>query len=145
MTIADVLFLSRAMGAPVPGGADPVKWCGAALANPERRAAAHAHIEALIGQLPTEEDAARTPIKVPRRNAVPVDPETLVVRDGNGDALGRWHKGLSSNGYRAKYVGRCPCESGEMFQDCHGADESNAAPIAANAGNAQDAPGEEPT
>lgn len=116
MTIADVLFLSRAMGAPVPGGADPAKWCGAALANPERRAAAHAHIEALIGQLPTEEDAARTPVEAekPAPQAIRHLPQSV-----------------------------CACESGKAFADCHGADDYYAKPIAANAGNAQNAAGEE--
>jgi hypothetical protein len=109
MTIADVLFLSRAMGAPVPGGADPVKWCGAALANPVRRAAAHAHIDALIGQLPTEEDAARTPVE---REPPKAQQQDNIVTDGDGYTLGEWRAG--------KYGGYCPCESGEMFQDCHG-------------------------
>ena len=96
MTIetADMKFLSRAMGAPVPFGADPEKWTRAALLNGEKRAAGVATIEALLYQLPTPEDAARTPVEaeMPKRIAY--------AAPGAADL--------------------CPCESTLLFSDCHG-------------------------
>ena len=111
--IADMKFLSRAMGAPIPFGADPEKWTRAALLNGEKRAAGMATIEALLGQLPTPEDAARTPVEVPKRSAYPIDP---VVRNKADDAIGRWHGSAPMQ----QYVGLCPCESALPFSDCHG-------------------------
>ena len=96
VTTQDIVFLSRAMGTPVPAVVDPSKWFDAAMANPARRAAGIAHIDALLGQLPTEEDAARTPVESERRDALPERP--VWTEDG------------------------CPCESGKDFGECHGAD-----------------------
>ena len=96
MTTQDIVLLSRAMGTPVPAVVDPSKWFDAAMANPARRAAGIAHIDALLGQLPTEEDAARTPVESERRDALPERP--VWTEDG------------------------CPCESGKDFGECHGAD-----------------------
>lgn len=92
--IADCLFLSRAMGVPVPAGKDPLKWTRGALANPECRVAGIAHIGALLYQLPTPEDAARTPVEaeVPKRIAYAAPGATDL----------------------------CPCESALPFSDCHG-------------------------
>ena len=121
MTIetADMKFLSRAMGAPVPFGADPEKWTRAALLNGEKRAAGVATIEALLYQLPTPEDAARTPVETPKRSAYPIDPKVYAVSDGfhsEGEWLGQWgnHNGA------AYYEGLCPCNNGKGFGDCHG-------------------------
>lgn len=119
--IADCLFLSRAMGAPVPAGKDPQKWTGVAMANGERRAAGIAHLGALLGQLPTAEDFERVPAETPKRSAYTVDPKVYAVSDGfhpAGAWLGEWRsvKGV------AHYEGMCPCNNGKGFGDCHGAE-----------------------
>ena len=120
-TIQDIRFRCRAMGMVGAATDDEArKWHAAAVLNPERIAMAAGAFSLLLDMLPTPEDAARTPVEVVKRNAVPVVPESLIVRDGNGDALGRWHG--------AKYIGLCPCESGVDFADCHGAD-SLASPV----------------
>ena len=111
--IADCLFLSRAMGAPVPAGKDPQKWTGAAMANGERRAAGIAHLGALLGQLPTGEDFERVPVETPKR--VGVTKQTVYAANGwqvLGDAF------PDGSGY----TGLCPCESGKGVAICHGAD-----------------------
>lgn len=95
-TTADMTFLCRAMGAPVPQGADVERWYAGALAHPARRAMAEGAIVNMLAMLPTEEDFARMPVETPKRNAVPIpsqDPRGL-----------------------------CVCESGRMFDDCHGLD-----------------------
>lgn len=78
--IADCLFLSRAMGAPVPAGKDPQKWTGAAMANGERRAAGIAHLGALLGQrVPVEREK---PAPMPRM-PLHEDPCPCEARYGN--------------------------------------------------------------
>ena len=110
--IADCLFLSRAMGVPVPAGKDPLKWTRGALANPECRVAGIAHIGALLGQLPDEEDAARTPVEAEKPAAQPIRhlPQSM-----------------------------CACESGKVFADCHGFDDSDADSVASRSEHAQGA------
>ncbi len=111
MNQADCMFLSRAMGAPIPFGADPEKWTRAALLNGEKRAAGMATIEALLGQLPTPEDAARTPVEVPRRDGV--TKQTVYAANGR-TVLGHAFPDGSN------YTGLCPCESGKGVAICHG-------------------------
>ena len=110
--IADCLFLSRAMGVPVPAGKNALLWTRAALANPECRVAGIAHIGALLGQLPDEEDAARTPVEAEKPAAQPIRhlPQSM-----------------------------CACESGKVFADCHGFDDSDADSVASRSENAQGA------
>lgn len=73
--------------------------------------------------LPTEEDAARTPTEAPPR--APTIPENLpddvttagkVVRGSDGAVLAH----ITPEG---RIVGLCPCESGHGFSLCHGADD----------------------
>lgn len=101
MTVADMIFQARMMGAPVPAGTSERnlrKWISAAIQNPEKRAAGIARMDMLIANQPTEEETARTPVEVPGRDCIPV-----------AEPVG-WYD-------------ECPCESGAWFQDCHGANE----------------------
>jgi hypothetical protein len=121
-TTSEHEFLARLMGSPTraerspgDGGLTPPqmeKWVAAAASSPEKRAAGVARLDAIMGMLPTDEDFARVPVEVPRRNAHPVDPK---VYDGAGDEIGEVT--------RMGYVGLCPCESGNGFRVCHGAPE----------------------
>lgn len=96
MTNNDLVFLSRIMGAPFTGAAEKLPaWYAAAASNPEKRAAGLGRIAGLLEMLPTEEDAARTPVEATRPAA-----ESL----------------------RQNPNGFCACESGLAFQHCHGAD-----------------------
>jgi hypothetical protein len=99
MLNADMVFLSRVMGAPVPAGmtaAQLPSWFGAAVSNPEKRAVGLGRIAGLLEMLPTAEDAARTPAEASRVDV----------------------------GYLAQNPdGPCVCDSGLPFLDCHGRGE----------------------
>jgi hypothetical protein len=96
--IADIKFLVVAMGA-IPR--DPLtesdlrKWAQAAAENPTKQAVGQARIGMYLSNLPTEEDAARTPAEEPAASPYV-------------------HQPLPGE--------PCPCESSRWFEDCHGAD-----------------------
>lgn len=120
--VQDQMFLARVMGVTPrlkrvdgDGGLPSERlgaWVAAAKANPQQRATGLAKIETLLDMLPTEEDAARVPVEVTKRNAHPVKDER--VDDSRGEYLG-W---VTAGG---RYAGLCPCESGRDLAKCHGA------------------------
>ena len=95
--IADCMFLSDIMGAPVPAGKDPQKWTAAAMAHPDRRSAGMSYLVALARQLPTAEDFERVPVEAEKPR--------------HGTDLGQW---------LIEPDDLCPCESAMRFSDCHG-------------------------
>lgn len=97
MTNNDLAFLSRIMGAPFAGAPEKLPaWYAAAASNPEKRAAGIGRLAGLLEMLPTEEDAARTPV-VEERRAGAITARQLPD-------------------------GLCACGSPFFFADCHGAD-----------------------
>jgi hypothetical protein len=116
-TTADMLFLCDAMGAEYPfRDLDRLPmWFGAARANPEKRAAGIATLRAYQRQIPTEADFARVPAEEPKREAAAFEP---IVYDSKMMPIGGW----VTDGGRARYEGECPCEGGDTFAACHGAD-----------------------
>lgn len=90
----DMMFLTRVMGAPFTGSVEKLPaWFAAAKANPEKRAAGLARLDGMIAALPTEEDAARTPVEREKAAA------PMAAQDPNG---------------------HCACQSGWVFTECHG-------------------------
>lgn len=120
--VYDLEFLSRMMGASArvervtgDGGLSPQslqRWVDVAAGNPEKRAAGHARLLGLLEMLPTPEDAARTPVEVPRRDGMGADDPRVISMDGR-EVLGVFNE-------RGRYEGLCPCESGSGFGVCHG-------------------------
>lgn len=126
-------FQARMMGTPtraerVPGDGGLTlpqlrAWVNAAASNPSKRDAGVVRMGVWASNLPTPEDAARTPTEVPPR--APTTPEGLpddvttagkVVRGSDGAVLAH----ITAKG---RVVGFCPCESGSDFSLCHGADD----------------------
>lgn len=116
-------FQARMMGTPtraerVPGDGGLTlpqlrAWVAAAASNPSKRDAGVVRMGVWASNLPTPEDAARTPTEVPPR-ALTI-PEDL-VRGSDGAFLAN----ITAKG---RIVGLCPCESGHGFSLCHGADD----------------------
>ena len=94
----DMMFLTRVMGAPFTGSVEKLPaWFAAAMTNPELRTIGRGRLDGMIAALPTEEDAARTPVVEETRARV----ESL----------------------RQNPRARCACESELPFLDCHGRSE----------------------
>lgn len=124
-------FQARMMGTPtraerVPGDGGLTlpqlrAWVAAAASNPSKRDAGAVRMGVYASNLPTPEDAARTPTEAPPRTSVLLEhlPDGTViagkVRGSDGAVLAH----ITPEG---RIVGLCPCESGHGFSLCHGAD-----------------------
>lgn len=122
-------FQARMMGTPtraerVPGDGGLTlpqlrAWVAAAASNPSKRDAGAVRMGVWAANLPTPEDAARTPMEAPTiPEGLPDDVTTAgkVVRGSDGAVLAH----ITAKG---RIVGLCPCESGHGFSLCHGADD----------------------
>ena len=121
--VHDLEFRARVMLAPVEGMRLPLlrQWVNAAESNDTNRAVGVATLGAMLAALPTAEDFARVPVEQPAA------PSVRTERDAHGNPI-RQRAHASDGAYighvllSGQYEGLCPCESGNGFRHCHGAE-----------------------